>query len=156
MLIAANAGNRLLNALPSACRVFLQSELKELTISQGTVLFEPGDRIEQIYFPQTGMVSLLTMMKDGTSIETAIVGREGAIGLTRGLGERRWLTRATIQVPGLFSIVRAARFEQAARESQVVRDLVAQYTELLWAEAQQLTGCNAVHSASSRLCRWLL
>ena len=66
------------------------------------------------------------------------------------------LTRAVIQAPGVFTTLRAARFEQAARDSQAVRDLIARYIELRWAESQQLSGCNAVHSASARLSRWLL
>jgi hypothetical protein len=57
---------------------------------------------------------------------------------------------------GKFSIILAARFDQVANGSASVRDLISGYTELLWAEAQQISACNAVHDAGSRLCRWLL
>src|SRR6185436_4624167 len=141
MTFAATTSNRLLAAMPRETIAFLEPEMKEIALAQGSVIMEPGDLVEQIYFPHTGMVSLVITTKDGATIETATIGREGAVGITRGLGERRWLTRATTQIPGVFSVVRAGRFEQAARDSLGVRDLIAQYTEVLWSEAQQIVAC---------------
>ena len=89
-------------------------------------------------------------------IEVSTVGREGAVGLHRGLGGRRSFTRATVQIPGRFSMIAAHAFERISLSSPSLREMIARYTEMLWAEAQQIAACNAVHDASSRLCRWLL
>jgi CRP-like cAMP-binding protein len=89
-------------------------------------------------------------------VETSSTGREGAVGLQCGLGPRLSFTRATVQIPGKFSAISAARFEHAVSRNGALRDLIMRYTETLWAEAQQNAACNAIHDGSSRLCRWLL
>jgi CRP-like cAMP-binding protein len=89
-------------------------------------------------------------------VETDIIGREGALGVQRGLGKRHSFTRATVQIQGRFLTIAAHEFELAAASSTPIREMISRYTEVLWARAQQRTACNAVHTASSRLCRWLL
>lgn len=148
--------NRILAALPAEVLSVMERDLRQVTLAPGTTIFEPGDPVDRIYFPQTGMISLIVVTAHGTTVEIATVGREGAVGLHRALGERRSFTRATAQVAGYFSIITAARFEHAINGNPSVRDLILRYTELLWAEAQQTAACNALHDASSRLCRCLL
>jgi len=148
--------NQLLAALPSNVLALLNSDLEPVSLPQGVVLLEPEDPIERVYFPETGMISLLVVTREGEAVETAVVGREGALGLQRGLGKRRSFTRATVQIAGRFLSIAAYKFEQASAASAPLRDLINRYTEVLWAEAQQTTACNAIHDASSRLCRWLL
>jgi CRP-like cAMP-binding protein len=89
-------------------------------------------------------------------VETSSTGREGAVGVQCGFGPRLSFTRATVQIPGKFSAISAVRFEHAVSRSPALRDLILRYIEMLWAEAQQNTACNAIHDGSSRLCRWLL
>lgn len=156
-IVAQSHGdNRLLAAMSPETLALMGSDLRQISLTQGASIYEPGDPLDEIYFPQTGMISLLVVTKDGGSIETATVGREGAVGLHRGLGARRSFTRANAQIAGRFSVIRAAQFAPIVREDAALRDLIARYTEVLWAEAQQIAACNAVHDASSRLCRWLL
>jgi CRP-like cAMP-binding protein len=148
--------NRLLAALPAETLAAMAGDLQRATLAQGAVLYEPGDVIGNIYFPQTGLISLLIVTKDGNTIETSIVGREGALGLHSAFGPRRSFTRATAQIGGAFSIVQAARFARMVHDHPALRDLIASYTEVTLAEAQQIAACNATHDASSRLARWLL
>jgi CRP-like cAMP-binding protein len=148
--------NRLLAALPREMIELMGPNLKQLALTQGQALYEPGEPIDQIYFPQSGMISLLVVAKEGGAVETATIGREGAVGLHSALGKRLSFTRATTQISGRFSIIRATAFAQFAQEHASVRDLIARYTEVLWAEAQQIAACNAVHDTPARLCRWLL
>ena len=152
----SHGNNRLLAAMSPETLALMGRDLRAISLTQGASIYEPGDPLDEIYFPQTGMISLLVVTKDGGSIETATVGREGAVGLHRGLGARRSFTRANTQIAGRFSVIRAAQFAPIVREDAALRDLIARYTEVLWAEAQQIAACNAVHDASSRLCRWLL
>jgi CRP-like cAMP-binding protein len=148
--------NRLLAALPPDTLALLDRDLRQVSLQQGAILLEPGDQVEDIYFPQTGLISLLVLSRDGGAIETATVGCEGAVGLHGGLGGRRSFTRATTQIGGRFSTIRAERFEHLANGSARVRDLILRYTEVLLAETQQISACNAKHAAGARLCRWLL
>jgi len=148
--------NRLLAALPTELFALMQRDFKQISLAQGQALYEPGEPIDEIYFPLSGMISLLVIAKNGGAIETATIGREGAVGLHGGVGKRVSFTRATIQIPGKFSVIRAAAFAQSVQDHPPLRDLIARYTEVLWAEAQQIAACNAIHDAPARLCRWLL
>ncbi len=159
MAASATSGhhqNRLLAAIPQDVYTLLAPDLKETVIKQGEILQEGGDTVDRVYFPQSGMISLLVVTKDGGAIEAATIGREGAAGLQRGLGKRKAFTRAVIQVGGRFSHMPAERFEKAASKSEAIRNIIANYMEVLWMEAQQIAACNAIHSAEQRLGRWLL
>jgi len=134
----------------------MEQDLNHISLTHGRSLYEPGAPIDQIYFPQSGMISLLVVLKDGGTIETGTIGREGAVGLHSALGKRASFTRATTLIAGKFSTIRADVFTQIAQQNASVRDMIARYTEVLWAETQQLAACNAIHEASARLCRWLL
>jgi CRP-like cAMP-binding protein len=148
--------NRLLAALPPADLSLLKPHLKDVVLDQGRVLQEQGERIDHVYFLHGGIVSLLAVMQQGEAIETAIVGREGAIGSLAGLGPRRSHTRAVMQVAGLASRIPAARFRKAAEESQEIRDVIVRYGEMLLIQVQQTAACNALHGVEERLSRWLL
>ena len=118
-IVAQSHGdNRLLAAMSPETLALMGSDLRQISLTQGAVIYEPGDPLDEIYFPQTGMISLLVVTKDGGSIETATVGREGAVGLHRGLGARRSFTRANTQIAGRFSVIRAAQFAPIVREDR--------------------------------------
>lgn len=155
-LAQGHRDNRLLAALPSGTLAQMGSHLRQISIAQGAVMYEPGDAVDDVYFPQSGMISLLVVTKGGNSVETSTVGREGAIGLQCAFGPRRSFTRATTQIGGRFLAIRAKRFEQIALDDAPLRTLIGRYTEILWAEAQQIAACNTAHDAASRLARWLL
>ena len=148
--------NRLLAALPPADLALLTPHLKDVTLEQGAVLQEQGERIDQVYFPHEGMISLLAVMQQGEAIETATMGREGAVGSLAGLGPRRSHTRAVVQVAGTASRIAAGRFCKAAEESQAIRDSIVRYGEMLLIQVQQTAACNALHDVEERLSRWLL
>jgi CRP-like cAMP-binding protein len=148
--------NRLLAALPPQAFSLFESGLRASTFKQGAIVQEVGELVDQIYFPQTGMISLLVVTQEGVGIEAASIGREGAVGLHRGLGKRRSFTRAVIQVSGTISHISADVFERAVGQSDAIKDMITHYTEVLWVEAQQIAACNAVHSVEARFARWLL
>jgi len=153
---ARQLGNRLLAALPADILIVLEPDLKQVLLPQGVVCFDPGDPINQVYFPHSGMISCLVTTGAGEMVETSSVGGEGALGLQCGLGQRVSFTRAVVQIGGKFSVISAGRFEYAAGRNAALRELIIRHTEMLWAEAQQNAACNAIHDGSSRLCRWLL
>ena len=81
--------NLLLASLPAKDFALLAPQLKDIVLEQGAVLQEQGERIDQVYFPHDGIVSLLAVMRQGDAIETATIGYEGAVGSFAGLGSRR-------------------------------------------------------------------
>jgi CRP-like cAMP-binding protein len=149
-------GNRLLSGLPRETLAMLERDLTQVSLSQGVVCFDVGNPIDRVYFPSTGMISLLIATKNGNVVEAGTIGRRGAAGLQSALGERRSFTRATIQIPGIFTTISAVDLRRAASNNGLIRDLASRYTEVLWAETQQTAACNAIHDGIHRLCRWLL
>ena len=154
--IADPRGNRLLASLSGADRTHLAPFLKTVALKQGLVLNEPGDEIGNIYFPCTGVISLLAVMKDGKAIETATVGREGAVGAMTGLCSHVTLTRIVVQVPVVAAQITTLSFHKVIHASDAIRDLVVRYNEALFGQVQMTAACNALHPIHSRLARWVL
>ena len=134
----------------------LKPHLKEVELQQGAILQEQAERVDYVYFPHEGIVSLMAVMKQGEAIQTATIGREGAIGLLAGLGPRRSHTRAVVQVAGQAARVASSQFRKLAVENQPIRDLIARYGEVLLIQVNQTAACNALHDVEERLSRWLL
>jgi CRP-like cAMP-binding protein len=113
--------NRLLASLSRADASPLTPSLSIGSFEQGRVLAEPGDETEQIYFPHTGMISLLAIMQDGKAVETATVGNEGVVGAMAGLGLHIALTRAVVQTPLIASHIAAAQFRKLVQASDALQ-----------------------------------
>jgi hypothetical protein len=102
------------------------------------------------------MVSLVAVMRNGATVETMTAGRAGVVGASAGLGSRRVLGRAVVQLPGVAARVPSAQFLAAAKQSETIRDLIVRYNDLTLIQIQQSVACNALHPLEARLCRWLL
>ena len=148
--------NRLLAALSLAESARLTPFLKTISLEQGVVLNEPGDEMESIIFPHSGMVSLLAIMKDGSAVETATIGREGVVGAMAGLGLHTTLTRSVVQTPFVASQITAAQFRKAVEQSSELRDVIVRYNDALLGQVQITAACNALHPIQARLARWIL
>jgi CRP-like cAMP-binding protein len=148
--------NRLLGALPRADFDLLSSHLTSETFAQGAVLAEAGEEIDHAYFPNNGMISLLTMLRDGKTIETATIGREGVFGAAAAFGLYRSRVRAIVQLPMTSALLPAPALRRAAESSKAIQLLCVRYNEVLLAQARITAACNALHMIEARFCRWLL
>jgi len=148
--------NRLLAALPMADFALLAPHLVEATLDRGAVLQESGLPIRRVYFPHGGLVSLLGTVPEGHAVDTATIGREGAIGLSAGLGSPLGVSRAVVQLPGNAVHIAPARLADIAAQSKAVHAMIVHYNDVLLAQVQQSVVCNAVHHVHERLSRWLL
>jgi CRP-like cAMP-binding protein len=148
--------NKLLAALPRHQFDLLAPHLTTVSLQQGEVLAEPGDEFDQVYFPQSGMLWLLAVLRDGKAIETATVGREGVVGAMAGLGLYKSLVRVVVQLPMMVSKIPATQFRKAAAQSDAVRNMCIQYNEVLLSQGRVTAACNALHVVEARFCRWLL
>ena len=95
-------------------------------------------------------------MEAGEVVETATVGREGAIGAFGGLGPWHAFTRAVVRLPGTATVISVGHFQAAVGQSERIRNLVLRYKEALLGQVQQTAACNALHPLEARLARWLL
>jgi CRP-like cAMP-binding protein len=148
--------NRFLAALPAGDFALLAPHLRAVPLQHGAMLHEAQDEIEHVYFPQSGMISLVVVMRSGATVETATVGRGGAIGTAAGLGSRHAFGRAVVQLAGTAARIPVSSFQAATDESPTLRALVVRYNDLLIGQIQQSVACNALHSLEARLSRWLL
>ena len=148
--------NSLLEALPAADLAQISPHLTHVELERGRLLYDPGDPIELIYFPQDGVISLMTLMENGAAIESATIGPEGALGLMAAVAPRQSLSRAIVQTPLRAARIGAERLHEVWNRSPALRDLVDRHTEALYGHAIQSVACNALHSVEARFCRWLL
>ena len=148
--------NRLLASLPGEDFALLAPHLVTVELERGRLLYDPGDRIDTAYFPQDGVISMMVLMENGTAIEGATIGREGALGLSAAITPRQSLSRAIVQTPVRASRINAAQLHEAWQKSAKLRELVERHSEALFGHALQSVGCNALHSVEARFCRWLL
>jgi CRP-like cAMP-binding protein len=148
--------NRLLAALDPTDYALLRPHLSTACFAQGAILQEQDAPVTRVYFPMSGLVSLVSIMEGGQEIETAVVGRDGAVGAFVGVGNPDALTRATVQIPGACAIISESHFRAAVSRSDRIRDLILKFKEVLLGQVQQTGACNALHCLEARLARWLL
>jgi CRP-like cAMP-binding protein len=148
--------NKLLAALPRADSEALEPYFAIVPMKQGTVLFDPDQEVDHVFFPLSGMISMLVVLKNGNAIETATVGREGVVGAMAGLGLHRARVRAVIQLASTVARIPAPQFRKIVANSLAISDLCIRYNETLLAQARITAACNLSHSVEARFSRWLL
>jgi CRP-like cAMP-binding protein len=148
--------NSLLEKLPADDYALIAPHLLQIELERGRLLYDPGDVIDQVYFPYDGVISLMTLMENGAAIESTTIGPEGALGLMAAVSPRQSLSRAIVQTPLKAGRISAERLHEAWAKSPCIRHLVDRHTEALYGHAIQSVACNALHSVEARFCRWLL
>jgi CRP-like cAMP-binding protein len=148
--------NFVLRALSPADREALEPHLQPVWLASGEVLYEPDYPVAWVYFPNTAVLSVVTVMADGRTVESDTVGYESVVGALCALGSSAPVTRTFTQIPGSVMRLSAARLRRRADESPSLRQLLIRHAQANLAQAHQSVACNALHGLSERLCRWLL
>lgn len=148
--------NRLLASLPSEIAAPLAPQLRPLQVAQEHALYRAGDRIDQVYFPETGLVSYLVEVAGGDRIETAMVGHDSVVGLAAALAEPVALNTAIAQTTGQGFALDARVLSAAAERHAPLRATLFRHQEAVYAQVQQSVLCNVTHTVEERLARWLL
>jgi CRP-like cAMP-binding protein len=148
--------NRLLATLSKTNAATLAPYLETVHVPASTVLYEPEATLDWVYFPERGLISIITVMLSGATAESAVVGCEGAVGLIEAAGSAIFLSRALVQADLEARRVSARRYREALDGSATLRRAVADHAELNMAESRQSIACIAHHQADRRLARWLL
>ncbi len=148
--------NRLLASLKPDDLARLSRHFREVPMTQGDLLEERGRRVDAVYFPQSGMISLIVEMPEDQTVEVGMVGSEGGVGLNVGLGSRIASVSALVQVSGTAYCISASHFRATVAQSHRMHDLIVRFNELQNGQIQQTAACNALHDVGPRLSRWLL
>lgn len=148
--------NRLLAMLPKKEYERLLPGLKRIPLTFGEVLYEPGDTIKQVYFPNDSIVSLLSMTQERSTLEVGMVGNEGFAGLPIFMGVDISQTRALVQGAGSAMRMTSAVARHEASQPGALHRLLHRYSHSRLTQVSQSVVCNRFHSVDARLARWLL
>ena len=148
--------NFLLSALDPDDLAALSPALTEIVLAAGEVLFEPGQQPDAVYFPGGACLSIVTLLADGRTVESASVGRESAVGLMEAITSRPPTSRAFAQIGGGAMRVPAALFRSRMLQSPSLARLSLLHVRATAVQSEQGVACNAAHDVSARLSRWLL
>ena len=155
-MLYSNHSNLLLASLSSGDKALIEPHLKPMMLAQHRVLSEVGDKITDVYFPLSAVVSLVVLLSTGEVVETAMVGRDGVVGASAALDGKIALSRAIVQLGGHAMTVNADDLKTAALKSPTFLSLLIRHEQTVYAQAQQSAACIASHDLEARLCRWML
>jgi CRP-like cAMP-binding protein len=122
----------------------------------GETLYEPGAKLQHVYFPTTAIVSLLYVVESGSSAEIASVGNEGILGISLFMGGETTPSSAIVQTAGHGYRLPAKLLKEEFGRGGLVQRLLLRYTQALLTHMCQTAACNRHHSIEQQLCRWLL
>lgn len=148
--------NSFLRALSAADRQVFEPHLQAVTLASGDVLYEPDYPVDWVYFPNTAVLSVVTVMSDGRTVESDTIGYENMAGALCALGSSNSVSRTFVQIAGSAMRLSAVRLRRQAEESSGLRRLLIRHAQANLAQAHQSVACNALHELNERLCRWLL
>ena len=153
----ATIGNRLLGHLGTADLKLLQPHLKKMQSAENHILYRPGDNVGTVYFPLgRTFVSIVVDLEEGRSVETALIGSEGAVGGIVSAGSLPAYSRIMVPFEGEFLTLPVQLLNDAKDRSPALNDLFSRYADCLLAQILQSTACNAVHSIEQRVCKWIM
>ena len=148
--------NRLLLALPSRNLKRLMPELEYVRCQRAQVLMDADSVLDHVFFPDSGVVSVVAVYANGSIIEMATIGREGCTGVKAVFGAKRSSFRLLVQIPGSAAKMSRAAFTRAMESIPSFRGLMYAYVHAFLEQVLVSCACNGAHSLKERLARWLL
>jgi CRP-like cAMP-binding protein len=148
--------NLLLSQLLPSDLKHLEPHLKSMHFEQQNVLFEADEEVRHVYFPASAVVSLVTTLSTGETVEVAMVGRDGVVGAAAALDGKISLSRGIVQLGGEITVCGIEALKSTALESPELLSLLIRHEQAVFAQAQQSAACFATHQVTARLSRWLL
>lgn len=151
------ASNNLLHSLRDKDRAEIEAHLSPEVLEAGQVLYEPGDHVRTVYFPCDGAVAAyFVQLPEGKGVETAMVGREGAVGGIVSQGRLPSYARCSVQAAGPFLTLQSEVLDELKDSNPSIEHLFARYADCLMAQVFQSTACNAGHSINQRAAKWII
>jgi CRP-like cAMP-binding protein len=148
--------NRILLAIPDSEYRSIRSGLEFVPLPHHRSLYEPNRKIEYVYFPNSGLISLVIIMADGKTVEVAVLGSEGAAGVPAIMGLSRSPIREVVQIAGNGLRMKVNNLRRMLAGAPVLRAALDRYSVVLAMQISQTAACNRLHDLERRLARWLL
>jgi len=148
--------NRLLLALPSRNLKRLMPDLEQIRCQRAQVLMDADSALDHVFFPDSGVVSVVAVYADGSVIEMATIGREGCSGVQAILGAKRSSVQLLVQIPGSAAKMSRVVFTQAMQSMPAFRSVMDAYVQAFLEQVMVSVACNGAHNLKQRLARWLL
>ncbi|QHG18464.1 Crp/Fnr family transcriptional regulator [Nostoc sp. ATCC 53789] len=148
--------NNLLAVLPFSDYERLVPHLKLVKLSNRQVLYEPGEPITEVYFPNKAVVSIITTMEDGSTVEVGLVSNEGMVGMPVILGDNITTTTAFVQIPDSAMQMDADILRSEFNRGTALQSVLLRYVQGVYTQIAQGSACNRLHKLEGRLARWLL
>jgi CRP-like cAMP-binding protein len=148
--------NAFLSELSAAEYGALRSHLAPLELRVGQCLHYLGDQVEEVVFPNSGLIAMTMPLRDNPGAAAALIGRDGIVGALAALAAAPAASDAVVHIGGQASRLSAAAFRYVLDENPSIRRRVARYANAMIAQSQQTALCHAAHPVESRICRWLL
>jgi CRP-like cAMP-binding protein len=148
--------NRLLLALPASNLKRLMSQLELVPCERGRILLDADSTLDDVFFPDSGVVSVVALYEDGSIIEMATIGREGCTGFQAIFGDKESSVRFLVQLPGSAARMSRSAFLRAMKAMPAFRNLMLAYVQAFMEQVLVSGACNGAHSVKQRLARWLL
>jgi CRP-like cAMP-binding protein len=148
--------NRILMALPPEERARLTPHLRETVLSYKKSLSKPREIIREVCFPDSGVCSVMSVMRNGGSAEIGTVGNEGVTGVALFFGDASEPSESLIQVPGYGRMLSAKIFQSELARHGPLHRLIGRYAHALMIQIMQTAACNALHPLEKRAAKWLL
>jgi len=148
--------NNILAALPGSELEKFAMKLRPVPLKLGHVLYEPSRTVEDVYFPTSGVISLLAAFEDGATVEAGVIGREGMLGTSVVLGAETTPHQALVQADGHALKMAARDLKAEVQKDGLLLNLLLRFTNALFTQVAQTAGCNRAHTLEQRLARWLL
>jgi CRP-like cAMP-binding protein len=148
--------NRLLETASGPAADALKGALTRVELDQGQTLYERGEAITRLYFPETAIVSIVGVFRDGGMNEMATVGREGMTGVGVVMGGRSAINHTIVQMRGAAWMADREAVTEALAADEALRDLFLRYARAFMGQVMQTVACNSAHDTGARCARWLL
>jgi len=148
--------NHILASLPDQDYERLSRNLQHLRLPQGKLLHVAGNQVQAAYFPLSGMISLLSVTKEGKAVEVGMIGNEGFLGISAVLGIDIAPYQSVVQLPCAVLKIKADKLKAEFDKGGRLHQLILSYTHTLLTQISQSVCCNCYHTVEARLCRWLL
>jgi CRP-like cAMP-binding protein len=148
--------NRLLHHLPASDLKRLIPELEQIRCQRGQILMDADSPLDHVFFPDSGVVSVVAVYADGSIIETATIGREGCTAVQAVFGAKTSSVRLLVQIPASAEKMSRAAFTRAMGSMPSFQRLMYAYVQAFLEQVLVSVACNGAHSLKERLARWLL
>jgi len=156
MLTSTRPANFLLHALSDNDFALVKPQLKQVELPRGAVLYEAGEPIRRVLFPDSGIISSVVSLASGQAIEVAMIGRDTVAGGMFALDGKISLNKGVVQLPGSAWTLEVDKLRSIAEKSPTFARSLIIHEQIVFAQAQQAAACNAVHTLEARMARWLL